>query len=270
MELAAAERLTLETELRGAIAREELRLLYQPVVDLRTRGIVGCEALLRWEHRTRGTIHPGTFIPIAEETGAIVALDRWVLREAAAAAARLRRLVPAFRIAVNLSPHDLREADLPDAIAGLLAAHGLPASALSVEITEHVALEEHVVPTLRRLCALGMHVALDDFGTGYSALAYLKRLPITALKIDRAFVRDVAADAYDQAIVGSIVSIARALGLHVTAEGLETDAQVAFVTSLGCEEGQGFRFGVPQTLAALERSLAAAPSTNPHSLERPA
>ncbi|HTJ25608.1 MAG TPA: EAL domain-containing protein [Candidatus Limnocylindria bacterium] len=255
MELAAAERLTLETELRGAIAREELRLLYQPVVDLRTRRIVGCEALLRWEHRTRGTIHPATFIPIAEETGAIIALDRWVLREAVAAAARLRRLVPEFRVAINLSPHDLREPDLPDAVAGLLGAHGLPASALGVELTEHVALEEHVVPTLRRLCALGLHVALDDFGTGYSALSYLKRLPITALKIDRAFIRDVAGDAYDQAIVGSIVGVAKALGLHVTAEGLETDEQAAFVASLGCEEGQGYRFGVPQTLDALERRL---------------
>ncbi|MBV8644313.1 MAG: EAL domain-containing protein [Candidatus Eremiobacteraeota bacterium] len=255
MEAAAADRLALETDLRHAIRREELRLLYQPVVELATRRVVGCEALLRWHHAERGVILPATFISIAEESGAIVALDRWVLRTACATAARLRAHQPEFRVGVNLSPRDLREPDLPDVVAALLAEHGLPAAALSVEVTEHVVLDDTVLPVLRRMCALGVQVAVDDFGVGYSSLAYLKRLPITALKIDRAFIGEVADDAYDQAIVGSIVSVAKTLGLHVTAEGLETDEQIAFVASLGCDEGQGFRFGAPVDAAALEETL---------------
>lgn len=256
MEAVATERLVLETDLRHAIARDELRLLYQPIVDLRTRRIVACEALVRWHHRTRGLIPPAVFIPIAEENGAIVALDRWVLREACATAARVREYEPDFRVGVNFSPRDLLEPDLPDVVEAMLAEHGLPANALSVEVTEHVLLDDAVLPALRRICALGVQVAVDDFGVGYSSLAYLKRLPITALKIDRAFIREVADDAYDQAIVGSIVSVAKILGLHVTAEGLETDDQVAFVASLGCDEVQGFRFGGPMPALALEEALA--------------
>jgi diguanylate cyclase (GGDEF)-like protein/PAS domain S-box-containing protein len=256
MEVAAGERLVLENDLRHAIFREELELLYQPVVDLATRRIVGCEALVRWNHRVRGVVAPGVFIPIAEENGTIVAVDRWVLREACVTAARVRAYQPDFRVAVNFSPRDLREPDLPDVVEAMLAEHGLPGGALSVEVTEHVLLDDTVLPALRRICALGVQVAIDDFGVGYSSLAYLKRLPITALKIDRAFIRDVADDAYDQAIVGSIVAVAKTLGLHVTAEGLETDEQLAFVASLGCDEVQGFHFGAPMTARALEDVLA--------------
>jgi diguanylate cyclase (GGDEF)-like protein/PAS domain S-box-containing protein len=255
MEVVAAERLALENDLRHAIYRDELRLLYQPVIDVATRRVVGCEALVRWHHRTRGVVAPATFIPIAEESGAIVALDRWVLREACVTAARIRAFLPDFRIAVNLSPRDLREPDLPDVIAALLSEHGLAANALSVEVTEHVLLDDTVLPVLRRICLLGVQIAVDDFGVGYSSLAYLKRLPVTALKIDRAFIRDVADDAYDQAIVGSIVAVAKTLGLHVTAEGLETDAQAEFVAALGCDELQGFRFGGPVAGDAFEEAL---------------
>jgi diguanylate cyclase (GGDEF)-like protein/PAS domain S-box-containing protein len=256
MEAAAGERLVLENDLRHAIFRDELELLYQPVVDLATRRIVGCEALVRWNHRIRGVVAPGVFIPIAEETGVIVAVDRWVLREACVTAARVRARQPDFRVAVNFSPRDLREPDLPEVVEAMLAEHGLPAGALSVEVTEHVLLDDTVLPALRRICALGVEVAIDDFGVGYSSLAYLKRLPITALKIDRAFIRDVADDAYDQAIVGSIVAVAKTLGLHVTAEGIETEEQLAFVASLGCDEVQGFHFGAPMTARALEEALA--------------
>ena len=150
MEAAAGERLVLENDLRHAIFREELELLYQPVVDLATRRIVGCEALVRWNHRVRGVVAPGVFIPIAEESGAIVAVDRWVLREACATAARVRAYQPEFRVAVNFSPRDLREPDLPDVVAAMLAEHGLPAGALSVEVTEHVLLDDTVLPVLRR------------------------------------------------------------------------------------------------------------------------
>jgi EAL domain-containing protein (putative c-di-GMP-specific phosphodiesterase class I) len=168
----------------------------------------------------------------------------------------MRAYQPDFRVAVNFSPRDLREPDLPDVVAAMLAEHGLPGEALSVEVTEHVLLDDTVLPALRRICALGVQVAIDDFGVGYSSLAYLKRLPITALKIDRAFIRDVADDAYDQAIVGSIVAVAKTLGLHVTAEGIETGEQLAFVASLGCDEVQGFHFGAPMTARALEEALA--------------
>ena len=251
MEAAATERLSLENDLRHALYRDELRLEYQPVVDVLTHRIVGCEALVRWHHKTRGIVAPNDFIGIAEETGVIVALDRWVLNEACATAARLRRSDPDFRVAVNLSPRDLREPDLPEVVAAVLSEHGLPASALAIEVTESVALDDSVLPALRRLCGLGVTVAVDDFGTGYSSLSYLKRLPVTALKIDRAFIRDVASDAYDQAIVGSIVGIAKALGLHITAEGLETEEQVDYVTQLGCDHAQGFRFGRPLAASAL-------------------
>ncbi|HEY0613865.1 MAG TPA: EAL domain-containing protein [Candidatus Elarobacter sp.] len=255
MEAPANERLVLENDLRHAIARDELELLYQPVIEVSSRRIVGCEALVRWNHRVRGVVAPADFIPIAEESGAIVAVDRWVLREACLTAARIRAYRPEFRVAVNFSPRDLQEPDLPDVVQAMLSEHGLPGRALSVEVTEHVLLDDAVLPALRKLCALGVNVTVDDFGVGYSSLAYLKRLPITALKIDRAFMRDVADDAYDQAIVGSIVTVARALGLHVTAEGLETEEQLAFVASLGVDEAQGFRFGAPMTQQALEDTL---------------
>ena len=260
MESASADRLTLENELWHAIARDELRIAYQPVVDVESGRVVACEALLRWHHPTRGIVEPDQFIPAAEETGAIVALDRWVLRESCRMAARMRHSIPGFRVAVNLSPRDLREADLPDAVAALLTEHELSPSALTVEVTENVALDDTVVPALRRLCAIGVRVEIDDFGTGYSSLAYLKKLPITGLKIDRVFIADVVEDAYDQAIVTSIVTVAKALGLHVTAEGIETAEQLDFVAVLGCDEAQGFRFGAPVTQQAFERSLGLTPT----------
>lgn len=256
LEAEASERLTLENDLWHAVGRDELRILFQPIVNILSSRVVGCEALVRWHHRTRGIIEPNAFIPIAEESGAVVGIDRWVLREACAAAMRIRRDIPEFRVAVNLSPRDLREADLPDVVATMLREYDLPPAALTLEVTEHVVLDDTALPALRRLCAIGVRVVVDDFGVGYSSLAYLKRLPITGLKIDRAFIGDIANDAYDQAIVGSIVTVAKALGLHVTAEGIETEAQADFVAALGCQEAQGFRFGLPQTSEALGRWIA--------------
>lgn len=257
IEVAATERLALESELWRAVERDEMQVLYQPVVDVPTRRIVACEALLRWNHRTRGLVQPNDFITIAEESGAIVALDRWVLRQACAFAARMRHHVPEFRVAVNFSPRDLLESDLASVVAATLREYGLPPSTLTVEVTEHVGLDDAMIPALRELCAVGVRVEVDDFGIGYSSLAYLKRLPVTGLKIDRSFVRDLAEDAYDQAIVGSIVTVAKALGLHVTAEGIETSAQLDYITRLGCDEAQGYRFGKPSSAEALERQLLA-------------
>jgi diguanylate cyclase (GGDEF)-like protein/PAS domain S-box-containing protein len=255
METVTVDRLSLEHDLRNAVERNELELRYQPIVTIGTNEVVGCEALVRWRHPVRGLIPPDTFIGIAEETGTIVGIDRWVLREACAAAARIRALEPAFCMSINVSSRDLREPDLPDVVARALADHALPPSALSVEVTESVALDDSVLPVLTRLHALGVSVAMDDFGIGYSSLSYLKRLPISVLKVDRSFVRDVVNDKYDEAIIASIVAIAHGLGFRVIAEGIEDDSQLRRIAALGCDDAQGYYFGRPQTLAAFERYL---------------
>jgi EAL domain-containing protein (putative c-di-GMP-specific phosphodiesterase class I) len=255
METVTVDRLSLEHDLRNAVGRKELELRYQPIVAIRTNEVVGCEALVRWRHPVRGLISPDTFIAIAEETGAIVAIDRWVLREACAAAARIRTVIPEFCMSVNVSSRDLREPDLPDAVARALADHALPASALSMEITESAALDDSVLPVLTRLHALGIGIAMDDFGIGYSSLSYVKRLPISVLKVDRSFVRDVVNDKYDEAIIASIVAIAHGLGFRVIAEGIEDDSQLRRIAALGCDDAQGYYFGRPQTLVAFERYL---------------
>ena len=255
MQAEDAERFSLEADLRQAIARGEFDVEYQPLVDLTTEHIVGCEALLRWRHPTRGTIEPATFIPIAEQSSLIVDIDRWVLREACAAASAFRTIAPDLRMAVNLSARDLRSDELCATVATALAKHQIPPRALIVEITETAALEDAALPALESLRDLGVEVAMDDFGIGYSSLAHLKRLPITMLKIDRTFIRDVTNDDSDRAIVVSIVNVAKAFGLRVVAEGIETGEQALFVTSIGCDEGQGYRFGAPQPFAALEALL---------------
>ncbi len=269
METVTVDRLSLEHDLRHAVDRDELELRYQPIVTIGTNEVVGCEALVRWRHPVRGLIAPDTFIGIAEETGTIVAIDRWVLREACAAAARVRTLVPQFRMSVNVSSRDLREPDLPDVVARALADHALPPSALSVEVTESVALDDSVLPVLSRLHAMGVGVAMDDFGIGYSSLSYLKRLPISVLKVDRSFVRDVVSDKYDEAIIASIVAIAHGLGFRVIAEGIEDESQLRRIATLGCDQAQGFYFGRPQTLAAFERYLRGSRPERPDSSESP-
>ncbi|HYW52488.1 MAG TPA: EAL domain-containing protein [Dongiaceae bacterium] len=251
-----AERFALEADLREAVARDELELEYQPLIDLARNEIVGCEALLRWRHPIRGTISPDVFVPIAEASSSIVEIDRWVLREACAAAAKFREIAPKLSMSVNLSPRDLREDDLSGHVASALLQHGIPPHALVMEVTETAALDESALPALERLRELGVQIAMDDFGIGYSSLAHLKRLPVTTLKIDRTFIRDVTVDESDRAIVVSIVNIAKAFGLRVVAEGIETDEQAAFVRDLGCDDGQGFRLGRPQPPEDFARLLA--------------
>jgi diguanylate cyclase (GGDEF)-like protein/PAS domain S-box-containing protein len=255
MQAEVAERFALEADLRQAFARGELVVEYQPLVDLTSEHIVGCEALLRWRHATRGNIEPATFIPIAEQSSLIVDIDRWVLREACEAASAFRAIAPDFRMAVNLSARDLRADDLCATVATALAKHEIPPRALIMEIAETAALEDGALPALESLRDLGVEVAMDDFGIGYSSLAHLKRLPITMLKIDRTFIRDVCNDDSDRAIVVSIVNVAKAFGLRVVAEGIETGEQALFVTSIGCDDGQGFRFGAPQSFEALQALL---------------
>ena len=253
-----AERFALEADLREALARGEFELEFQPLVDLQRSEIVGCEALLRWHHPTRGIISPEIFVPIAEASSSIVEIDRWVLREACAAAAVFRTIAPDLSMSVNLSARDLREDDLGGHVASALVQHGIPAHALIMEVTETAALDDAALPALERLRALGVQIAMDDFGIGYSSLAHLKRLPITMLKIDRTFISDVTEDDSDRAIVVSIVNIAKAFGLRVVAEGIETDEQAQFVRDLGCDDGQGFRLGRAQSPAEFAQLLRTA------------
>jgi diguanylate cyclase (GGDEF)-like protein/PAS domain S-box-containing protein len=242
----APYRLRLEQDLHYAIPRGEFHLLYQPIVDVVTAEIVGAEALLRWSHTKHGEIMPEEFIAIAEETGMIVPISRWVLREACAEAARWRALgYPHFRIAVNLSARDFAEVDLADTVRDILEETGLPPTALEIEITENIMIDDVALMTLRTLHGVGVRIVVDDFGVAYSALGYLKRLPISAVKIDRTFIRDVDGDPQDRAIVRAIAALARSLDLEIVAEGIETASQWAFIGELNCERAQGYHFSRP-------------------------
>jgi diguanylate cyclase (GGDEF)-like protein/PAS domain S-box-containing protein len=242
------ERMGLEQDLRQALARGELTLLFQPIVDMPTRRIVGAEALVRWQHPLLGELSPQTFIPIAEETGVIVEISRWVLREACAYAARIRRDGACdFRISVNLSPRDFYEQDLAAMLATVLADTGLPPEALALEVTESVVLNDLALETLRQIAQMRVDVVVDDFGTGYSSLSYIKRLPVSAIKIDKSFIDEVAIDPHDQGIVKAIATLGNTLGLRIIAEGIESESQYEFLRSIKCEYAQGYFFYRPQT-----------------------
>ncbi len=246
------ERMGLEQDLRQALSRGELRLLFQPIVDMPSRRITGAEALLRWQHPLLGELSPATFIPIAEETGVIVEISRWVLREACSKAAQMRRNGASnFQISVNLSPRDFYEQDLAATLAAVLAETGLPAEALSLEITESVVLNDLALDALHRIAQMQVNIVVDDFGTGYSSLSYIKRLPVKTIKIDKSFIDDVAIDAYDQGIVKAIATLGNTLGLRVIAEGIESESQYEFLRSLKCEYAQGYFFYRPQPWSTL-------------------
>lgn len=252
--IATQERLALESDLRRAIARDELEVHYQPQFSLARGRIVCVEALVRWRHPTRGLLGPSSFIPLAEETGLIVPLGEWVLREACRQA-RVWNLdrAPRIRVAVNLSPLQFRQKDLVSAVRSALEAAELNPDCLELELTESSVMSDHedAVGVLRRISEEGVHVAIDDFGTGYSSLSHLRHLPIDKLKIDRGFVRDLPASDTDKAIVRAIVELAGGLGLQVVAEGVESAAQLATLRGLGCEQCQGFYLGVAQPAALL-------------------
>ncbi|MDO8930876.1 MAG: EAL domain-containing protein [Rhodocyclaceae bacterium] len=269
MNTAATERLMMETQLRAALDRNEMRLVYQPQVDLASGEVVGVEALVRWHHPERGLVSPLQFIPVAEETGLIVPLGAWILDEACRqAVAWTKAGLPPVRIAVNLSAHQFRDRNLAHQVAATLARTGLAANRLELEITESAVMENaaQAIETLRALRDQGIQLAIDDFGTGYSSLAYLKRFPLSRLKIDRSFVMDLEQDANDVAIVRSIVALAHTLGLAVIAEGIETAAQLAMLKDFACAEGQGYLFSrplAPDDLAAFLRPALPPPVGEP-------
>ena len=252
----ALERLEEEGQLRGAVDRDELRLDYQPVVDLASGRVVGAEALLRWKHPHRGMLSPAEFVPLAEETGAITPIGRWTLRQATARLAQWRSLVPAepFGVTVNVSQRQLAEPGFVDDVAAVLDEFGVPAGHLGLEVPEHVLLGPRVPETLEKLDRLGVTLVLDDFGTGHSSLGYLKGLPVDVLKLDRSFVAEVDRDAQDLALARALVDMAKALGIRVVAEGVERGTQVAHLKALGCELGQGFYWAAaagPEAVTAL-------------------
>jgi EAL domain-containing protein (putative c-di-GMP-specific phosphodiesterase class I) len=252
------DRLALENDLRHALERHELELHYQPKVDVRTGTTIGMEALVRWRHPQRGLVNPVEFIPLAEETALIIPLGQWVLREACRQnkAWQGEGLRP-LRVAVNISGAQLRHDGLVDQVALALRETGLEPRYLEIEITESVVMQNasSTVAMLDRLSRMGVHLAVDDFGTGYSSLSYLKRFPLNTLKIDSSFVRDLLTDRNGAVIVEAIIALAHSLKLEVVAEGVEEQAQLSCLQSLGSDQYQGFLHSKPLTATDFARRL---------------
>jgi len=266
MNLRAQERLDLETSLRRAVARNELCLHYQPQVDTATGQVVSVEALLRWQHPTRGLVPPGDFIQIAEETGLILPIGEWVLRQACA---QMRTWIDqddtGARVSVNLSPRQLRAPNFAETVRTVLGETGLAADRLELELTEQFLLQttEADLGELRDLRALGVRLSLDHFGSRHSSLWFLRQCPLTAVKIDRAFVRDLNTDRNDAAVAAAMIVLAHRLGLTVVAEGVETADQLAALQDLHCDHLQGFYFGRPVPPEEVPALLGAAPRALP-------
>jgi diguanylate cyclase (GGDEF)-like protein len=263
----AVERLALESALRRAVAREELVLHYQPIVEARTGRVVGAEALLRWRHPEQGLLFPRAFIDLAESTGLITTMGPWILKTACAQARAWQdQGHPGLLVSLNLSARQFLDPDLVKKVSDALQASGLSPSCLELEITESLAMQtaEATLELLRRLKGLGVALSIDDFGTGHSSLAYLKRFPLDRLKIDQSFVREVVSDPNDAAIVATVLLMSKSLGLEVVAEGVEREDQLAFLREHGCGFAQGFLFsrGVePAAFAELLRAERLPPSS---------
>ena len=252
-------RLTIQNDLRRAVDMKEFVVHYQPIINLTTGRISGCEALVRWQHPTRGLVQPDDFIPLAEDTGLIVPLGDHVVRTACVQlkAWQAAGLMPAS-VAINLSSHRLQYVNIEATIRDVLQETGLDPANLQIEITESVLMgnTEHVVRVLQNLRVMGIRISIDDFGTGYSSLSYLRRLPIDSLKVDRSFVAGIPAERDDVEIVSAIVALAHKLNLHVIAEGVETEEQASFLAEQGCQEAQGYLFGRPVPAEEFEQILA--------------
>lgn len=267
MNLGIARRLQVEEQLHSALARRELSLCFQPLVDVAHRRIIGVEALLRWNNSALGSVTPDEFIPIAEHTDLIIDIGKYVLTEAIAQVARWRGTsTPDFKVAVNLSPRQFRDTDLVSFIERTLASHNVPGDALELEITEGVLMDGHtqITAALMSLTRMGVRIAMDDFGTGYSSLSYLRSYPFDTLKIDRSFVRDLIVDPADRELVNATIAMAHSLGLTVVAEGVETEDQLKHLHSRRCDIAQGYLFSKPVPAGAIDDMLSSlAKRSNP-------
>jgi diguanylate cyclase (GGDEF)-like protein len=248
-------RRALELDLRKAIVNGEFELYYQPITDVKSGQITSCEALIRWHHPERGLVAPTEFIPVAEETGLIVPLGEWVLRQACAVAARWPKHLT---IAVNVSPPQFKSRNLVPTVMNALASSGLPATRLELEITEMVLVQDNdaAFAILHQLHDLGIRIAMDDFGNGYSSIGYLRSFPFDKIKIDQSFIRDLTGRLDSVAIVRAVVGLSSSLGITTMAEGVETKEQLDSVTAEGCDEVQGYLFNWPKTAAEVEKFLA--------------
>jgi diguanylate cyclase (GGDEF)-like protein/PAS domain S-box-containing protein len=260
MRTAALDRLELESDLHQAVDEHQLRLMYQPIIELKSDNIVGFEALLRWDHPTRGVIEPERFIPIAESSGTIVAIGRWVLQEACRAAADWKRTFPSTKLtmAVNISARQLAASDIVGDVANALVRSGFPATKMILEMTESVLVQDPGTATrrLEDLRALGVRVAIDDFGTGYSSLSYLRQFPIDILKIDKSFTDTIVDRTQIPPIVHGLLALAKTLDMHTVAEGIESEVQRDSLREQGCEFGQGYLFAKPLDAADVVTLLA--------------
>jgi EAL domain-containing protein (putative c-di-GMP-specific phosphodiesterase class I) len=248
MNVRAVERQSMEEDLRRAIERHEFAVHYQPIINLKSGDITGAEALLRWTHPTRGAVAPDVFIPVAEDSGLIVPIGAWVLREACAQArAWADGGLPKITVSVNVSPIQFRSEDFLKSVTAILEETGLAPAFLNIEITESGLMEREKfgAPILNRLREAGVQVAVDDFGTGYSSLSYLRKLKVDALKIDQSFVREISSPRGDTTIVNAIIGMGRSLHLRVIAEGVESAEDLAFLKSQNCDEAQGLYFSRP-------------------------
>jgi diguanylate cyclase (GGDEF)-like protein/PAS domain S-box-containing protein len=258
MNARALERLSLENDLRNAVAHSQLCAFYQPQVEIKTGRITGSEALLRWRHPDLGMVQPGQFIPIAEDTGLILSIGEWVLRTACIEARKSQYDGTPFVISVNLSASQFRQQNLFSIVESALKDAELSPDLLELEITETMSMKnpEDTMTVLRKLKDLGIRIAIDDFGTGYSSLSYLKRFPIDTLKIDRSFIIDIPENSRDAEIVKAIITMAHSLNLSVIAEGVETEPQAQYLLENGCEKMQGYLFSPPVPLAEFDKLWA--------------
>lgn len=258
----ACKRLTLETDLRKAIEHVEFSVNYQPIVDLRNRKLVGFEALVRWQHPLRGSVSPSEFIPIAEETGLITAIDHWVFRQACQQIAHWKAQFPCsdtLKVSINFSAQDLRKSALLEDIDAILKQTNLQGNVITIEITESMLIDdiEQTIDLLIQLAAKQIQISIDDFGKGYSSLNYLHRLPVHSLKIDRSFVSQMQAQNSNYQVVSTILALSKQLGLTAVAEGIETVEQLEALQELGCEFGQGYLFAAPLTVEVVEQQFCA-------------
>jgi len=262
MNVAAQGRLAIENALRRALEQREFELHYQPLYDLRNRSITGFEALLRWRPPGGTSLSPTEFVGIAEDSGLIVPIGEWVLREALRQAKAWQTPGRALTIAVNVSAKQFSRSNFVERLERYIAETGIDPSLVELEVTESVIIEGagEAREALDRVAALGVGIAIDDFGTGYSGLAYFKRLPIDTVKIDQSFIRDLTVDPDDAAIVTAIISMARTLGVDVVAEGVETEEQLEALKRLGCQRAQGYLFAAPMAASEVAKLLARVPA----------